>query len=204
MEAYRRGYGLQTRRIVTAHTVVVSCSAANGSRTSSVNILETEHLIIRELRTNNDAEFVYELLNTPKFIKYIGDRGVRSTDDAAGFIENRYRVSYQNNGFGLYVAERKSDSTAVGLCGFVKRDTLPGPDIGFAFLPEFEGLGYGFESADAMMAYGRDTLGFTRVLAITSLDNEASARLLIKLGFTENGLTDADDGEKLRLFVSDM
>ena len=169
-----------------------------------MNILETEHLIIRELRTNNDAEFVYELLNTPKFIKYIGDRGVRSTADAAGFIENRYRVSYQNNGFGLYVVERKRDSTAVGLCGFVKRDTLPGPDIGFAFLPEFEGLGYGFESADAMMAYGRDTLGFTRVLAITSLDNEASARLLIKLGFTENGLTDADDGEKLRLFVSDI
>ena len=168
-----------------------------------VKILETERLILRELRTADDAEFVYELLNTPKFIKYIGDRGVRSSDEAAGFIENRYRLSYLNNGFGLYVVEQKSDNVAVGLCGFVKRNTLPWPDIGFAFLPKFEGLGYGFESAEAMMKYGRDTLGFTRVLAITSLDNAASGRLLKKLGFTfeqliENGV------ETLKLFASDI
>ena len=168
-----------------------------------MKILETERLILRELRTADDAEFVYELLNTPKFIKYIGDRGVRSSDEAAGFIENRYRLSYLNNGFGLYVVEQKSDNVAVGLCGFVKRNTLPGPDIGFAFLPKFEGLGYGFESAEAMMKYGRDTLGFTRVLAITSLDNAASGRLLKKLGFTfeqliENGV------ETLKLFASDI
>ena len=171
---------------------------------AAVNILETERLNVRELSTDDDAEFVYELLNTPKFIKYIGDRGVRSIEDAAGFIESRYRVSYLNNGFGLYVVEQKSDGAAVGLCGFVKRDTLPGPDIGFAFLPEFEGLGYGFESANAMMEHGRDALGFTRVLAITSLDNDGSIRLLGKLGFTETGLTDASDGEKLRLFSCDI
>ena len=168
-----------------------------------MKILETERLILRELRTADDAEFVYELLNTPKFIKYIGDRGVTSPDDAAAFIENRYRLSYRDHGFGLYVVERKSDSVRVGLCGFVKRATLPGPDIGFAFLPEFEGQGYGFESAEAMMKYGRDTLGFTRVLAITSLDNAASGRLLKKLGFTfeqliENGV------ETLKLFASDI
>ena len=168
-----------------------------------MKILETERLIIRELRTADDAEFVYALLNTPKFIKYIGDRGVRSPEDAAGFIESRYRLSYRDNGFGLYVVEQKSDGVAVGLCGFVRRNTLPGPDIGFAFLPEFEGRGYGFESAAAMMKYGRDTLGFTRVLAITSLDNAASGRLLKKLGFTfeqliENGV------ETLKLFASDI
>lgn len=165
-----------------------------------MKILETERLALRELRTADDAEFVYALLNTPKFIKYIGDRGVHSAKDAADFIENRYRVSYRDNGYGLYVVERKSDGVSVGLCGFVKRDTLPGPDVGFAFLPEFEGLGYGYESADAVMKYGRDTLGFIDVLAITSLNNEASIRLLEKLGFTYTGLTDAPDGEKLHLF----
>ena len=169
---------------------------------AAVNILETERLNVRELSTDDDAEFVYELLNTPKFIKYIGDRGVRSVEDAAGFIESRYRVSYLNNGFGLYVVEQKSDGVAVGLCGFVRRDTLPGPDIGFAFLPEFEGVGYGFESADAMMKYGRETLGFTRVLAITSLDNEASIRLLEKLGFKFEKLVENED-ETLRLFSSE-
>ena len=164
-------------------------------------ILETDRLTIRELRTDDDAEFVYALLNTPKFIKYIGDRGVRSADEAAHFIENRYRVSYRDNGFGLYVVERKSDGASVGLCGFVKRDTLPGPDIGFAFLPEYERLGYGYESASAMMKFGSGALGFAEVLAITSMENKASIRLLEKLGFIQTGFTDAPDGEQLRLFI---
>ena len=168
-----------------------------------MKILETDRLILRELRTSEDAEFVYELLNTPKFIKFIGDRGVRSSEEAAGFIENRYRVSYQNNGFGLYVVARKKDGVSVGLCGFVKRDTLPGPDIGFAFLPEFEGFGYGYESADAMMKYGRETLGFTQVLAITSLDNDASIGLLEKLGFKFEKLIE-NDNETIKLFTSDI
>ena len=149
-----------------------------------------------------DAEFVFELLNTPKFIKYIGDRGVRTVEDASDFIDNRYRVSYRENGFGLYVVERKNDGVSVGLCGFVKRDTLPGPDIGFAFLPEFERLGYGIESANAMMKYGRETLGFTTVLAITSLDNDASGKLLEKLGLRFERLIESGD-ETLKVFVSD-
>lgn len=168
-----------------------------------MNILETERLIFREMDSDNDAEFVCELLNSPKFIKYIGDRDVRNVEQAAAFIENRYRQSYRDNGFGLYAVERKIDNVSIGLCGFVKRDTLPGPDIGFAFLPEFEGNGYGFESADAMMNYGRDTLGFNQVLAITSLDNEISGRLLEKLGFKFERLIENDD-ETLKLFASDM
>ena len=170
-----------------------------------MNILQTERLILRELITADDAEFVFELLNSPKFIKYIGDRGVRSVKDAADFIENRYRVSYRDNGYGLYAVERKDDCKSVGLCGFVKRDTLPGPDLGFAFLPEFERLGYGFESADAMMRYGRETLGFTSVLAITSQDNDASGRLLEKLGFRfERILNEPHDNESLKLYSLDL
>ncbi|MEO6049917.1 MAG: GNAT family N-acetyltransferase, partial [Pyrinomonadaceae bacterium] len=86
-------------------------------------------------------------------------------------IDDRYRKSYRDHGFGLYTVEVKSDGTSIGLCGFVKRETLPEPDLGFAFLPEFEGKGYGFESASGVMKYGRTALGFSRVLAITSLDN---------------------------------
>ena len=167
-----------------------------------MNILETERLILREMDSAIDAEFIFELLNTPKFIQYIGDRGVRNVEQAAAFIENRYRQSYRDNGFGLYAVERKIDNVPIGLCGFVKRDTLPGPDIGFAFLPEFESYGYGFESADAMMKYGRDTLGFTQVLAITSQDNAVSGRLLEKLGFKFDKLMESGE-ETLKLFTSD-
>jgi len=164
-----------------------------------MNVLETERLTLRKLDSALDAEFIFELLNTPKFVRYIGDRGVRSADEASDFIEDRYRQSYRDHGYGLYVVELKTDNTPVGLCGFVRRESLDSPDIGFAFLPGHEGKGYGFESASGMMQYGRETLGFTTVLAITSLDNDASARLLKKLEFTFDEIIDSG-GEKLKLF----
>ena len=166
-----------------------------------MNVLETERLTLRKLDSALDAEFIFELLNTPKFIQYIGDRGVRSADEASDFIEDRYRQSYRDHGYGLYAIELKTDNTAVGLCGFVRRESLEGPDLGFAFLPEYEGRGYGYESADAMMAFGREKLGFTDIRAITSLDNEASVHLLEKLGFSFTGLIDSPENEKLRLFL---
>lgn len=146
------------------------------------NILETERLVLREV-TTDDAAFILELLNTPKFLKYIGDRDVRNLDGARAYIEDRYLASYRNNGYGLYGVVEKASGKLIGACGFVRRELLPGPDIGFSFLPEYEGRGYGFESGTAMMEYGREVLGFEKFIAITSLDNDASGRLLGKLGF---------------------
>lgn len=169
-----------------------------------MKILTTERLLIRELDAERDADFACRLLNTEKFIKYIGDRGVRTLEEAHDFVRDRYIRGYEDHGYGLYCVELKDDGTPVGICGFVRRDTLPCPDIGFAFLPEFEGKGYGFESADAMMKYGSDKLGFSEVLAITTLDNEASQRLLLKLGFVSDKMIDDVDGTKLKLFRAEM
>ncbi len=133
-----------------------------------MKILETERLVLREMDSAVDAEFIFALLNSPKFIEYIGDRGVRTAGKAAAFIEERYRASYLEHGFGLYgvklkggvsdedmlLNSRVSAPTQIGICGLVKRDHLEFPDIGFAFLPEFDGNGYGFESAKAVLEYG--------------------------------------------------
>ena len=160
-------------------------------------ILETDRLVLREL-VADDAAFINELLNTPKFLKYIGDRNVRSDEEARDFIVSRYRASYTNNGYGLWAVET-TDGTPVGMCGFVKRDYFDDPDIGFAFLPRHERKGYGYESAAATMRYGEEKLGFTKVFAITSLNNDASVGLLAKLGFDDNGIIEPQ-GESLRLF----
>jgi RimJ/RimL family protein N-acetyltransferase len=165
-------------------------------------VTETERLRIREMDSAIDAEFIFRLLNSPKFLKYIGDRGVRTTAAAADFIETRYRQSYRDHGFGLYTVELLSDGTQIGICGFVRRDTLPEPDIGFAFLPESERRGYGFESASAMMDHGRNKLGMRRILAITSPDNEASGSLLMKLGFSFDRML-VTDTESLKLYSFD-
>ena len=168
-----------------------------------MKILETERLILREI-TESDAEFILDLLNQPSFIKYIGDRNLRTADQSRDFIESRFIDSYKKFGFGLWAVELKENQTPIGICGFVKRDSLPDADIGFAFLPEFEKKGFAFESAVASMKYGRDVLNLSRVLAITSQDNEASGRLLGKLGFKFERLSDVHgDGTELKLFVSD-
>ena len=163
-------------------------------------ILETERTILREIDTSADAEFVLELLNTPKFIEFIGDRGVRSISDARDFIDTRFRAGYREHGYGLYAVSTKDEAVVLGICGFVRRDTLPGPDIGFAFLPAFEGKGFGTETAAATLAYGRDKLGFTEVYAITDKRNAASQRLLEKIGLRHRGETASPSGEPLDLF----
>lgn len=161
-------------------------------------ILDTERLSLREVEAD-DATFVLDLLNQPSFKKYIGDRGVRTLDQARDYIETRFSRSYRDNGFGLFLIELKQDATPIGVCGFVKRDTLPDPDVGFALLPQFEKQGYAFEAASATMKYGHETIGLTRVLAITTLDNVASGRLLEKIGLTFEREIELGD-ETLRLF----
>ena len=166
-----------------------------------MKILETERTILREI-VETDGEFILDLLNQPSFIKYIGDRNVRSVEEARDFIENRYRASYRVNGFGLWAVEAKETGATMGICGFVKRENLPDADIGLAFLPQFEGKGYALEMAFGTMKYGAETLNFRRVLAITSPDNEKSGRLLEKLGFSfEELIKLGDDAENVKLFV---
>jgi len=162
-------------------------------------IAKTERLFVREMDSALDAEFVFELLNSPKFLKYIGDRGVRSVEQAADFIETRYRQSYRDHGYGLWTVTCR-DGAQVGICGFVRRPHLDSPDLGFAFLPEYERLGYGYESAKAVIAFAKSDLAFSRVLAITSQDNDASGKLLEKLGFGYDGIEAMPDGEELKVY----
>ena len=166
-------------------------------------ILETERLSLRHLSAD-DAEFVLELLNEPSFIRYIGDKGVRNLDDARRYIADGPVKSYELNGFGLNLVQLKANKTPIGICGVLKRDTLPDPDIGFAFLPPFWNQGYAFESAAAVMAHARETLGLDRVLAITSPDNEASEKLLGKIGLRFQRLMSlAKDTPAVKLFATE-
>jgi len=167
-----------------------------------VKILETERTILREV-TTDDAEFILDLVNQPSFIKFIGDRKVRTVVQARDYIESRFTESYKQFGFGMWAVELKAGQTPIGICGFVKRDSLPDADIGFAFLPQFEKKGYAVESAEGVMKYGRDVLGLKRILAITSQDNESSGRLLKKINFKFERLVKLPhDDEELRLFSS--
>ncbi len=166
------------------------------------HLIETERLIIRELDAEADGEFIFDLLNQPSFIRFIGDRGVRSVADARDFVENRYRQSYRDHGFGLYAVELRTDRTPVGICGFVRREGLDDPDIGFAFLPQFEGRGFAFEAAAGVLNYGRDVLGIRKVMAITTPNNESSIRLLGKLEFKFlERVTLPGNDDELNLFV---
>jgi RimJ/RimL family protein N-acetyltransferase len=166
-----------------------------------VTALETERLLLCEF-TADDAAFVLRLVNEPAFLRYIGDRGVRTLDDARSYIADGPVASYARHGHGLMRVVRKVDGVEVGMCGVLKRDTLPDPDIGFSFFPEYWSQGYALESARAVMGHARDVLQLGRILAITTTDNEPSMRLLGRLGFRFDRLFSLGN-EELRLFVSD-
>jgi RimJ/RimL family protein N-acetyltransferase len=145
-------------------------------------ILETNRLSLKEF-TREDAFFIIELLNSPGWLQFIGDRNVKTNEQAIAYLENGPLKSYSDNKFGLWMVELKETKTAIGMCGLIKRDSLENPDIGFAFLPSYVGKGYAFEIASATLAFAKDTLGIQKISAITVGSNSRSIRLLEKTGF---------------------
>jgi RimJ/RimL family protein N-acetyltransferase len=145
-------------------------------------LLETDRLSINEF-TLADVEFIIQLLNSPGWIKYIGDRGVKTTEDAINYLKSGPLKSYSQHGFGLYRVELKNENKPIGMCGLLKREALEFPDLGFAFLEEYEGAGYAMESASAILSFARQHLNISTLLAITLPDNAKSVRLLMSLGF---------------------
>jgi RimJ/RimL family protein N-acetyltransferase len=168
-----------------------------------MTVLETERLILRHFNAD-DAEFVLKLLNEPSFLRYIGDKKVRNLDDARQYIITGPVASYERHGFGLNVIELKHSRAPIGMCGLLKRDELPEPDIGFAFLPDFWSKGFAFEAATAVLQDARERLRLDRILAIVNPDNEASLKLLERLGFKfERTVRLAADRDEVRLFATD-
>ena len=167
-----------------------------------MTVLETERLALRHA-TIDDAPFMYQLLNDPSWIKFIGDRGIKTEEDAKNYILDKIIKSYEINGFGLFLTELKKDKTPIGLCGLVNRPQIEEVDIGFAFMPGFKGKGYGFESASAVMAYGRKQFGLQKIAAITVKANVRSIALIKKLGLRYERTFAFDGGSDMaELYVS--
>jgi RimJ/RimL family protein N-acetyltransferase len=169
-----------------------------------MTVIETERLTLRKLALD-DAPFFLDLLNQPSFIQFIGDRGVRTLDDARDFITNRYIAAYERFGFGIYLTLLREAKTPVGICGLVKRDGLDDVDIGYAFLPQHWSKGYASEAAAAVLEYAKNSLCIRRVLGITTPDNESSIRVLEKAGFKFERMVKLPGEEtELRLFGMDF
>jgi RimJ/RimL family protein N-acetyltransferase len=166
-------------------------------------VVRTKRLSLSELQFD-DAEFIVMLLNDASFIRYIGDKGVRNLSDAHEYLRSGPMDSYRRNGFGLFLVRRHSDGARVGMCGLVRREGLDHPDVGFAFLPEFRLCGYAYESAAAVVRYGREQLGLGRILGIVNPDNHGSIRLLEKAGFSfERRMRLSPDAAEVSLYASD-
>ncbi|MGI9107406.1 MAG: GNAT family N-acetyltransferase [Pyrinomonadaceae bacterium] len=169
-----------------------------------MKMLETERLSLRRM-SEGDAEFILELLNEPSFLRYIGDKGVRTDEDARRYILQGPIDSYRRFGFGLWLVELKESKAPIGICGLLKRDALTDIDIGFAFLPRFWSQGYAYESAAAVRDYAMNVLGLKRLVAVTNRDNAASIKVLEKLGLKFDRMVRlCDDEPEIKLFASDV
>ena len=145
-------------------------------------IVETARLRVREF-TLQDASFIIELLNSPGWLQYIGDRHVHTEEEAIAYLQKGPLKSYAENGFGLWMVELKEDSTPIAMCGIIRRDFLEHPDIGFTLLPSFMGKGFAYEMASAVLSYATNSLQLQKLCAIVLQENKPSIKLLTKLHF---------------------
>jgi len=165
--------------------------------------IEASRLKLRWLELR-DADFIYQLVHDPHWLRFIGDKQVASLEGAQGYIEDGPRAMYRQFGFGLNRVALKDSDTPIGICGLLQRDSLPLPDLGFAFQPEYRGRGYAQEAADAVLQHACLILQQTRVLAIVNPDNHASIHLLDKLVFRLDGQIRIESGLKpVDLYVID-
>ncbi len=161
---------------------------------------ETERLIIQPTSID-DAVFIFQLMNSPKWIQYIGDRNINTIEDAMFYIKNKMIPQLKKLGFSNYTVIRKEDYQKIGTCGLFDREGLKGIDIGFAFLPDFEGKGYAFEASNRIKVAAFNDFKLDSLLAITAQDNKNSQKLLRKLEFQLiDTLTLPNDEEELFLF----
>lgn len=170
-----------------------------------MHIAETSRLIISKF-TLKDAPFFLELVNTPSWLKYIGNRNTKTINDAKTRIKTGHLESYKTNGFGFYLVRLKTQNNKpIGTCGLIKRDTLENVDMGFGFLPEYEGLGLGFEASKAILTLAKGHFNIKKITAITQENNKRSISLLKKLGFVyEKMVIPFDDEKELMLFAKNL
>ena len=163
-------------------------------------VLETERLILRQFNLN-DTDFIITLVNSPSWLKFIGDRNIKTTEDAKEYLINGPIKSYQTNGFGLSLVAMNDTGIPIGMCGLIKRDTLENVDIGFAFLDEYTGNGYALEIASSTMNYAKEVLKLEIILAITDPNNISSIKLLNKIGLRFDKIIQfPEKDEELMLF----
>jgi RimJ/RimL family protein N-acetyltransferase len=159
----------------------------------------TERLLLRPF-TLEDAPFILQLLNEPSFIENIADKGVRSVTQAEDYLRQGPLASYAAHGHGLWMVQHRGTGSPLGMCGLIRRDALPEVDLGYAFLPEFWGLGFAREAAAACLAWGREHLGLRGLLAIVSPTNAASIRLLEALAFSPEGTMELAPGDVVAVY----
>ena len=166
-------------------------------------LIETKRLRLREY-TIEDAPFSYELMNSEGWLKYIGDRNIKTIPDAVAYIEKYYLPSYELNGHGAYIVILKESGKPIGTCGLYKREDLKHPDVGFSFLTEYIGKGFAFEAAQAVLKFANDSLNIKTILGFTLPTNKDSIKLLQKLGLKQKGSYFLkDDPGELLLFSNE-
>lgn len=156
--------------------------------------LETKRLLLEPMKIE-DADLILKLYNAPNFIKFIGDRNIRTIEDAQNYIITKFLPQFDRLGYGNFLITLKEDGTKIGGVGVFAREGLDVHDIGFSFLPEFEGKGFGYEAASTLLEFSFSELGLKKISAITTKENTASQKLITKLGFHYQSIVRLPDEE---------
>jgi RimJ/RimL family protein N-acetyltransferase len=88
---------------------------------------------------------------------------------------------WEREGFGYWVFYDGQTGAAVGRGGLGSSEF--GVEVGWAVGPDQRGRGYATEIGAAAIGVAFDLMGLTSVVAYTEPDNDASRRVMDKLGF---------------------
>ncbi len=147
--------------------------------------IETERLILREFRANDDTA-MFELDSNAEVHKYLGNNPVTKIEQVHNYIAN-IQQQYLNNGIGRWITIEKSSNEIIGWSGlkFIteeENNQINFYDVGYRFMPKYWGKGYATEATKAALKYGFETLNINKIVGAANTENKASRRVLEKCG----------------------
>ncbi|MCB0381935.1 MAG: GNAT family N-acetyltransferase [Psychroserpens sp.] len=168
-------------------------------------VAETNRLLLSKI-TVEDAAFILELMNTPGWLKYNGDRNVKTLEQASDYIKNNQLKCYETHGYGYYKLQVKCENLKpIGTSGLLKREQLEHVDIGFSLLPDYHRKGYAYEAASEIMKLAKTSFNIKTLSAITLPINHPSIHLLEKLGLSyQKTVKPFEDDKELLLFAKNL
>ncbi|ETI68797.1 GNAT family N-acetyltransferase [Neobacillus vireti] len=150
-------------------------------------VLETKRLKLIEL-TDLHANSLYEIFSLEEVTRFYGTDRFTLHVEASRLIDMFHKNFLEKRGirWGIKLKENQKIIGTIGLNGLQLKNKRA--EIGYELHPSFWRRGYTSEAIKEVLRFSFQQLELYRIGAVVYPENQASNNLLLKLGFTNEGL----------------